>query len=127
MIAVYCVVETLSGAQFEVKSINWIRGIQSKSPGAKASDSPWKNYFEEMAKKTIFKQVSKWIPKDAVLATAIEIDNSVERPDIAKPAVIDIDMPEAEDAEPKALAAPEPREGIPVGSIKEKEAVNVNV
>ena len=88
--AVYCVVETTEGTHFEVKSVDWVNGIMARSKAARAGDSPWDTDPDEMAKKSVFKHAAKWIPKSTRLAEAIEIDNTVERPDIVVHPVVDL-------------------------------------
>ncbi len=108
-IAVYCVIESLSGAQFEVKSTAWVEGIRKKSARGSSDDSPWNTNWEEMARKSIFKQARKWIPSDSKLAQAIEIDNSIERPDLQKPALLEF--------ETAALAIEGPKHSEPVAAL----------
>lgn len=56
---------------------------------------PWRDNFEEMAKKTMLRRLAKLLPKSTELATAIEADNSV-RVDLTPAAV---DYPEHIDGE----------------------------
>jgi recombination protein RecT len=38
---------------------------------------PWRDNFEDMAKKTQLRQLSKWVPKGTDLATALAVDDTV--------------------------------------------------
>jgi len=77
--AVYCLVRLKDGSEkCEVMSMNEICAIRDKSEGYKAAmkynndSSPWISYFDEMAKKTVFRRLSKWMPWSAEIRTAIE-------------------------------------------------------
>jgi len=42
-----------------------IDAIRDSSPGAKKKDSPWNSHYGAMAKKTVIRQLSKWMPQSA--------------------------------------------------------------
>lgn len=66
-----CIVATYAVAMVpgaEAPEFRWmfrneIDARMAKSPGAKKADSPWKQHFEEMARKTAMGQVLKRLPK----------------------------------------------------------------
>jgi recombination protein RecT len=61
IIAVYVVVKLKGGGfQFEVMTRQQIEKIRLSSPAG--SSGPWSNYWAEMAKKTVFKRIFKWLP-----------------------------------------------------------------
>jgi len=100
-IAVWCIVSLKgAGEQITVLGYDDIQGIKSKSRGANSKYSPWNSTapteIDSMWKKSAIKQALKTIPKSGGLAKAVEIDNAVERPDLAKPGVIDVDFTHVE-------------------------------
>lgn len=78
--AVYSFVRFKDGAEdFTVMSesqVNEIRKKYSKMPNGKA----WMDRWGEMAKKTVFRNHSKWLPLPAELRDAVERDDDTELP-----------------------------------------------
>lgn len=58
--------------QFEVLSKGEIDGIKKRSRSG--NDGPWVTDYNEMAKKTAFRRLSKWLPISAEMADAFEAD-----------------------------------------------------
>lgn len=83
MYAAYCLVRMKDGTEkCEVLTKQEIDGIRSRSKAGKSG--PWVTDYNEMAKKTAFRRVSKWIPlsaeiRDAVLADDDTVDGEVVR------------------------------------------------
>lgn len=82
--AVYCVVQMKEGAaKHDVMSVEEVNAIRDKSQGyyaykqGWASTSPWVDYWNEMAKKTVFRRCSKWLPWSA------EVHDAMSRDDLA--------------------------------------------
>lgn len=74
IIAVYCRVELKDGAvKCEALSKADVDGIRARSK-AKGT-GPWVTDYSEMAKKTAFRRVSKWIPLSAEIAEALDRDD----------------------------------------------------
>jgi recombination protein RecT len=106
-IAVYATATLRNGAKkFIIMSMDDIESVKSRSRSASSSYSPWSTDYDEMAKKTAIKRLLKLIPKSTELAEAIEMDNAIERPDLAKQQVIPLDnielLPECDAGEPEA-------------------------
>ncbi len=80
--AVYCVIELADGARHtEIMSRQEVEDVRKRS---KAGESgPWKTDWNEMAKKTVFRRASKWIPLGAEVLTAFERDE--DKPDFTQP------------------------------------------
>jgi recombination protein RecT len=73
VLAVYCTVRLKGGCQkTEVLSKNEVDGIRARSRSGSAG--PWKTDWNEMAKKTAFRRVSKWLPLSAEIQDAMERD-----------------------------------------------------
>ena len=71
--AVYIIVKTKTGGEISnVMSKDAIEAIRqrSKSP----DKGPWATDWEEMAKKTVFRQLSKWLPRSPEFRDSLEAD-----------------------------------------------------
>ena len=106
-IAAYSFVRLKDGSSsYEVMNVEEIEAIRERS---KAKDSgPWVTDWNEMAKKTVFRRHSKWLPVSAEFQEATERDFDVPidiRPESSKPAV---EMPRAitDDLKPHETANP---------------------
>lgn len=114
-ICVYAVAETIfGGVEFVVRSMDFIEGIKARSPAARSSSSPWKGSdddYDAMARKTMLKQLAKVLPKNSRLSRAIELDNAVERPDLAAPTealkINFVDEGEQQDSPPRLETPPQ--------------------
>ncbi|EOC1342648.1 recombinase RecT [Cronobacter dublinensis] len=72
----YCTVKTPDGDYLtEEMSLAEIKAVEATS---KAKNGPWKNFWEEMARKTIVKRASKYWPKAQRLDNAIHMLNDDE-------------------------------------------------
>jgi recombination protein RecT len=71
---VYCRIRFKDGSeQFDVMSRDDVERIRARSKAAE--DGPWKTDWNEMAKKTVFRRISKWLPLSAEVRDANEADN----------------------------------------------------
>ena len=91
-IKVYALFKTKSGGYgFEVMSMDDVRAHAAKySKAYNSSFSPWKTNFEEMAKKTVLKQVLKYAPLKSDFVKAVVQDETIK-------ATISEDMYEVQD------------------------------
>lgn len=122
-IAVYAVAETKFGAHHI--AVLWpqtVANIRARSAGAKKPDSPWNSKYSDdvdaMWVKTAVKQLLKYLPRSAEMAMAVDLDNEEERPDLAKPPLVDLAPPEPPKAKGRGKAqvvdvTPEPDEDEP--------------
>lgn len=70
----YCTVKTAEGDYLtEEMTLEDIKAVEATS---KASNGPWKTFWEEMARKTIVKRASKYWPRRERLDQAIEYINT---------------------------------------------------
>jgi recombination protein RecT len=84
-IAAYCIATLKSGeTSAEVMTVDEINAIRDKAKSGKSD--PWVNHWGEMAKKTVFKRLSKWLPMTPEVKAAAEYgdDDPVAK---AKPVV----------------------------------------
>lgn len=74
--AAYCIVRLADcGEKCEVMSRHEIEGIRKRSKAGRSG--PWVTDWSEMAKKTVFRRCSKWLPMDAEIRDAFEGDDEV--------------------------------------------------
>lgn len=79
MYAVYCRILMRDGAaKCEVMSKRDVDRIRNRSRSS--SDGPWVTDYDEMAKKTVFRRASKWVPLSPEIRTAIESEDVDEEP-----------------------------------------------
>lgn len=81
IVAAYVIVKLKNGAEKqEVMTRAQVDAIKAKS---KAGNSgPWVDHYAEMAKKTVFKRASKWLPLSAEIVEAYQIDH--DTPDFSR-------------------------------------------
>ena len=90
--AAYSFVKLKDGSvSYEVMSMDEINAIQKRSKAG--SSGPWKTDWNEMAKKTVFRRHSKWLPLSSEFQEAVEKDFD-SAADIAPPPP-SIQMPKA--------------------------------
>lgn len=71
MYAVYCIIRMKDGGEkAEVMSTLEVDRIRKRSKSG--DDGPWVTDFAEMAKKTVFKRASKWVPLSAEIRNVVE-------------------------------------------------------
>ena len=79
--AYYCHVKFKDGSSMdEIMTKSEVEAIRNRSNGynhAKkyGKENPWTTDFDEMAKKTVFRRVSKWLPLSPELVSAVEEDD----------------------------------------------------
>jgi recombination protein RecT len=79
--AVYALARFKDGsAKCDVMSIGEVDAIRARSRSA--DDGPWKTDFNEMAKKTAFRRLSKWLPLSSEFRDALDVD-AEQTPDAA--------------------------------------------
>jgi recombination protein RecT len=76
LIAVYCVVELMTGGkQFQILSKDEVEKVKNVSKSKNSKKSPWNEWYEAMAIKTAIKRALKHVPKAPDLARAVEYDD----------------------------------------------------
>lgn len=115
-LAYYCVATFADGtpAMFDVMSVGEVDRIRALSPG---KDSPaWVGHYDEQAKKTVLKRLSKYVPLGVKAATAFAHDGQT-RTDTKSDAIEVVDYDEADiidiEAEPVACSGCAGLEGGP--------------
>jgi recombination protein RecT len=74
VIAAYCLVQMANDtSKCEVMTTAEIESIRKRSRSGESG--PWKTDWSEMAKKTVFRRCSKWLPMSPELADALERDD----------------------------------------------------
>ena len=94
---VYAVAQLKDGGyHFEVMSKDDVEKIASKRP-----NNVWKDYFEEMAKKTAIRRLFKYLPVSSELSQAVALDERAEAGLDNQTAILDIDLETGEIIEPE--------------------------
>lgn len=76
-----------SDPQFEVMDVEAIERVRSVSRGK--NGGPWAQWWDEMARKTVFKRLSKWLPMDAEVDELLRRDDEIEAVPYGKEAGLD--------------------------------------
>jgi len=134
VIAAYSYVKLKDGSSsYEVMNLEEINAIRKRS---KASGSgPWVTDWNEMAKKTVFRRHSKWLPVSSeLMKSAVDKDYDVPidimkyadagKPEVVQPKALSEDKPEPEKKKsgaPEIKTEKEPEPEIEELSKKEKE------
>lgn len=97
----------------DVMSIDEVNAIRKRSRSG--NNGPWVTDFNEMAKKTVFRRLSKWLPLSAEFRDALDKDGDVvlDDPQPARNAIGRIEKPVV-DAEPFTLPGGD-EDSIPMG------------
>lgn len=80
--------------QFEVMSFSEIEKIRNAAPSAAGESSPWVTHWDEMAKKTLLRRLSKLLPVSVEYMKAVEYSDAADRgeivlPDFAEPITVE--------------------------------------
>lgn len=86
MIGAYAIVELTTGGRI----VEWmskidILKIKAASMSAKKGYGPWKDWEEEMWRKSVLKRVAKYVPQSEDLRVALEKDDEESDPALTKP------------------------------------------
>jgi len=95
-IGAYAVAKFKDGSDpvFEVMDINAINRVRNVS---RAKDKgPWVDWWDEMARKTVFRRMAKWLPMDADVDAVIRRDDEAGNPTIETTAVPIEELPAIE-------------------------------
>lgn len=120
-IGFYCIVTFKDGTtKSEVMDIEEIEAVRSRSKSP--DDGPWNTDPSEMAKKTVFKRLSKWIPLSPEFRDAVAADDAAEAapalPSTSAASALLAPVSNLDGASENAAPteAPAPRRGRPPGS-----------
>jgi len=78
IIAAYCIVEMKNAVKCEVMTREEVDAIKNRSRAG--SSGPWKTDYAEMAKKTVFRRASKWLPISSEMVEAFDRDIDTPQP-----------------------------------------------
>lgn len=129
--AYYCIVRFKDGAQLtEVMSREEVEGIMLRSSGYQGAkqkgktSTPWMTDFGEMARKTVFRRVAKWLPLSPEMRTALDADDEdyTASREVAKSVAADATLTLStakQEALPEAEAAQEEPELVAVSPIEQ--------
>ena len=82
---------TNGGYSFEVMTKAEIDAVRRTSAAGKSAYSPWNNFYDEMAKKTVVRRLSKYLPLSVDSQQAIAADEVVITPDVITGGELDLD------------------------------------
>lgn len=75
-LGVYCIVKMVDAEKHEVMTFDDVEAIRKRSKSG--SSGPWQTDWSEMAKKTVFKRASKWIPLSPEIRDGLNADEDFE-------------------------------------------------
>ena len=78
-----------SAPQFEVMTVAEIEKVRAVSRAK--NNGPWVQWWDEMARKTVFRRLAKWLPMDAEADELIRRDDENEVAEPAEPTSLTID------------------------------------
>lgn len=97
MVAVYAVAKLADGAtQVEVMTSSAVEAIKNRSRAS--TSGPWVTDYEAMAKKTVLRQLCKYLPRSRELAEALDLDDASET---GVEPLVDLALPADAQAQPK--------------------------
>lgn len=77
LVAVYAIARLKGGAvQYEVMTRADVEKIRAKSKAG--STGPWKDHYEEMARKTVVRRLAKYLPMSIEMAQALDLEDRQE-------------------------------------------------
>ena len=92
VIGAFCIVQMKDGSvKCELMPRSEIDGIRDRSRAGKSG--PWVTDYNEMAKKTVFRRASKWLPISSEVQQALLQDDD-QRPPISRPTAKTVDVDE---------------------------------
>jgi len=116
VIGVYGLARTKDGAVYiEVMNVSEVEKVRSSSRSAESG--PWKTWWNEMAKKTVFRRLYKRLPSSTDLDNAMEAEDSLYNAPVEEPREV------APEKEVKALSETKPKKKKK--SRKLQEAIDV--
>lgn len=118
----WAVIKTIQGTVITVRGERFIEHIRKKAPFGDSPSSPWKTDTDAMWIKTVIKQALKTIPKSIELASALDLDNASERPELVKGKILEFNAD-------KLLGVNEgkPADGEPEGSTEDGSSSETTV
>ncbi|WP_336764342.1 recombinase RecT [Asaia sp. VD9] len=98
-IGAYAVAKFKDGSdpQFEVMDVAAIEKVRAVSRAGKSG--PWVQWWDEMARKTVFRRLSKWLPMDTEAEDLMRRDDENDAQDVAAPTIrVEAEAPSKLDA-----------------------------
>jgi recombination protein RecT len=97
VLGAFCIVTMTDGEKHEVMTLDDIDAIRKRSKSS--SSGPWVTDWNEMAKKTVFKRASKWIPLSPEVRDAVVKDDDEYEVDTKRTVTIDVSTLTADETE----------------------------
>jgi len=104
MIGVYAVAKMKDGSYVvEIMNMKQIDKVKSVSRSANSGSSPWKQWPEEMAKKTVLRRIAKYLPSSADIDQMFDNDN--ENYDLSQAEEVETVDVKPDESKPQTKAA----------------------
>lgn len=104
-----------SDPQIEVMDVDQIERVRSVSRAAK--NGPWVQWWDEMARKTVFRRLSKWLPLDAETDAIMRRDDEAGTPTVEEPSGVtlegEVSVPDSFEQAARGVAIEAPVENAP--------------
>ena len=113
-VGAYAIAKFKDGSDPQVEVMDWATVERIRNVSKSASSGPWAAWPEEMARKSVFRRLAKWLPLDAESDALFRRDDEAGAPTVSEPsgAILDGETIEADEFEQASRGVATNREVI---------------